>query len=164
MTDYRQNLGDQLPPMARDFFATFARFEFALTRGGFLLAGIDDQAEAHWDRFASRLGAEFLERMRAAPSAQVFFTEPPKKLFVIGEDDVEFRRTDDVETCADLFVLLRRVRNNLFHGQKVLFEERDSQLIEAALFILDEAFEAASRRQDLRRMTTAFAYAAINPR
>lgn len=163
MNEYRQGLGDQLPPMARDFFATFARFEFALTRGGFLQGEIGDQAEAHWDRFANALGAEFLLRIRAAPQASVFFADPPKKLFRVGEDEVEFRRTADIETCPDLFVLLRRVRNNLFHGQKVLFEDRDGQLVEAALFVLDKAFEEASRRQDLRHMTTAFAYAAINP-
>lgn len=163
MNDYRHGLGDQLPPMVCDFFATFARFEYALTRGGVLTGEIGDQAEAHWDRFANALGDPFLLTMRTAPQADVFFTDPPKKLFVIGDDEVEFRRTADVETCPDLFVLLRRVRNNLFHGQKVLFDDRDSQLIEAALFVLDQAFDVASRRQDLRRMTTAFAYAAINP-
>jgi hypothetical protein len=161
--DYRSGLGDSISLPAREFFATFSRFEFALKRGGFLRGQVGEAASPDWNRFASALGLAFYEAMKADSRAAIFFLAPPKKLVVTGQDKTEFQSTAAITNSQQLFDALRLIRNNLFHGEKANVDDRDRALIGAALFVLDRAFEAAAQRSDCKKMTGAFAYTAINP-
>jgi hypothetical protein len=161
MDAYRHGLGENLTPLTREFFATFSRFEFALKRGGFLTGQIGQAAGPDWDRFANALPKHFIERMREASGAGVFFAERPQKLLVLAKGEVAFKKQPDVTNSQQLFEALRLVRNNLFHGEKPYVSDRDEVLMKASLFVLDSAFAEASVAQDLKVVTMAFAYAGI---
>jgi hypothetical protein len=46
---------------------------------------------------------------------------------------------------ASLFQSIKTARNNLFHGDKKHDNHRDTQLMQAALFVLNEAYHEAER-------------------
>lgn len=90
MDDYRNGIGDEIPQLARTFFATFIRFEFALKRGGFAAGSVGKPATPNWDDFAAKLGPDFFTRIKGAPEADIFFSNPPKKLMVKVGGGVNF--------------------------------------------------------------------------
>ncbi len=154
MNEYRRHLTAEIPPIVTEFFATFSRFEFALNRGGFLMGEIGRKAEPDWDTFARTLGADFFEKMRASEGAKIFFEAQPKSLKVAAAQAVEFNTPDPIVNAQMLFVAVRLVRSNLFHGEKPHVTERDQELMTAALFVLDSAMEACEgieRCQDVPR-------------
>ncbi|MEX1180418.1 MAG: hypothetical protein WEB63_06345 [Cucumibacter sp.] len=162
MNDYRVGVGDHVPALARTFFATFSRFEFALKRGGFAAGEIGKAASANWDKFAEKLDeGGFLKKIEAAPQAAIFFTRPPKRLTVIVGGEVDFEEMAVAVNAQQLLEAVRRVRNNLFHGEKTYIDDRDKDLMTAGLFVLDSAFEAAMQTTDCDRMTIAFAFAPV---
>lgn len=142
MCDVTDRLIATLPCNAVGFLAFFMRFEFALKRGDFLKQNTC-VAEPDWDKFANSLGADFLESVRK--HARTLIDLPPKKL------DHQLRwqetRVHDVQT---LFAAVRRVRNNLFHGEKFFHElsgdsDRDVKLVEEALGILKAALNCSDK-------------------
>ena len=163
MDGYRIGIGAEIAPLARTFFATFSRFEFALKRGDFALGEIGKPANPNWDAFAAKLGQSFFLEIQAAKAAAIFFDKPPKKLMVKGGGDVDFEEVPVAVNAQQLFEAVRLVRNNLFHGEKVYVGKRDEDLMNAGLSVLDAAFAAATQIRDCDRMTMAFAYAPVNP-
>jgi hypothetical protein len=159
MDEYRRHLPDQLPPVALQFFAAFGRFEYALKRGNFLCGEINGKARPAWNRFANALGEQFFALMQAAPEARIFFEEPPKRLIRIADDNVAFDDPIAVVNGQRLFEAICRVRNNLFHGEKAFFSERDRALMEASLFVLDHAMHACADIEACRDVPGAFEYA-----
>jgi hypothetical protein len=144
----------KLPDHAVPFFVFFSRFEYALKRGGFLKTPreqkcrkkIDDSASPNWDSFASVLGQKFLDEVRDSAKAETILTTPPKKQVVVKGNDLDWRDGSSIRTAADLFVAVRRLRNNLFHGGKfpnsslpVGNPDRDDRLISEAIEILKMA-------------------------
>ena len=101
------------------FFLFFARFEYALKRVGFFTRG-KGEVKADWQKYAGSV-ADLVtenneERFRAA--VDLLKSKPPKKQVV---SDGRLDWSDDNDTSfnlARIFVLVRRVRNNLFHGGK----------------------------------------------
>ncbi len=136
-----------LPKMTIEFFAVFSRFECALKRAGFLKRGRKDAAEADWDKFAQELdgrsGNRFLDRV---PDSELR-KKPPKRQIVTADGALDFGQACTIRSTTDLFVAVRRVRNNLFHGGKypsgpVDDAERNEKLLRAAIGVLDLALEA----------------------
>ena len=132
-----------------EFFFVFSRFEYALSLANYLTKG---KAVADWDRFAREMNKVF--NVRLAPevteAVQYYEKAPPKKQVVESEN---LTWQDEVPGSAfqleKLLLLVRRVRNNLFHGEKlgVLLEgdsERDTQLLKHGLTILYASLNASA--------------------
>jgi hypothetical protein len=124
------------------FFLFFARFEYALKRAGF--TSKKEEAMADWTKYAGSftnlLTENNEERFKGAIA--LLQSEPPKKQVVSGG---RLAWSADNYTgsfdLARIFVLVCRVRNNLFHGGK--FPEgpeadisRDQKLLDAGIVIM----------------------------
>ena len=134
--------------LACEFLYVFCRFEYALKRTSFLKKGQGGGAEPNWDRFSAVLDKEMksmeTESNEFHEAVGYFFNHPPKKQIVNEEGHLEWKDEiipEDQRNFGKLLMLVRRVRNNLFHGGKVRGEyiygsERDEELIKSGLVIL----------------------------
>lgn len=134
------------------FFLFFARFEYALKRTGFVTLSAD--AKANWTEYAQR-HSELLERNseeRLGEAVAYLEKVPPKKQIV--DSSGYLRWSDDFFTgscdLARVFTLVRRIRNNLFHGGK--FPEgpendisRDRMLLDAGLVVMQACLDSDER-------------------
>ncbi|TNE26533.1 MAG: hypothetical protein EP349_09885 [Alphaproteobacteria bacterium] len=141
------------------FFEKFSKFECALKRAGFH-KGDEDKIEVAWDKFANSLNSDFVQKLGAAEECTAIFKNPPKKMVVRNgnagwkpEGNECPASPNDNQT---LFVYVRRVRNNLFHGGKypegpVQTPERDGQLLKSCMYILEKALEQSSKVNEFYR-------------
>jgi len=150
MNNYKKYLEELIPAVDRErvwlFFLAFSRFECALKNSGFA-DGSADGVDPAWDRFASRHRHAFNPdsgvRLRAA--CDYFISHPPMKQ-VLNGSSLGWAGSHKLGThplLCWLVTMLRRVRNNLFHGGKfpmpigpISDPVRDSLLIEHSLVIL----------------------------
>lgn len=130
--------------LAYEFLGTFARCEYALKGSGFAKGGATS-VEANWDTFATAIDwhlrrvadDSFKEAMR------FLLSEPPRKQ-VLRNGRVEWKDSPpdpNLPKAQQVLLMVRRIRNNLFHGAKVWSPEydnrqRDIKLVEAGLVIL----------------------------
>ena len=129
-----------------DFFLCFSRFEFALKVSGYA-RGDASQVSPDWDRFAAEIHDTFeKDRTQAlAQACESYLLNPPKKQ-VLANGSLAWSTDLPVDSTRQpelLISLVRRVRNNLFHGGKysgALHEEtaRNEELLRGGLTILDE--------------------------
>ena len=139
------------------FFLFFARFEYALKQARFVRRN-GNRAEADWTRYAEHC-APLLDnniQPRFQRAVEYLRNNPPKKQIVSGS---RLEWTDDSLSGAwdvdRLLTLVRRVRNNLFHGGKSLVghpEEaisRDAKLLNAALAVLEACLDWDSNLRSL---------------
>lgn len=118
-------------------FQLFARFEHALKKEGFVLGKVDDPAMPHWDGFASKLGKPFYQTAVQEKAAKVLFSHPPKQQVVDVGKTTRWKVKSPPKDAAQLLAAVRRVRNNLFHGEKLDPNDgRDQELMIAALATL----------------------------
>lgn len=129
-----------------EFFLTFSRAEFALKNSGFVTGG-EDSVSPYWDRFGTALKDQFKKNKTKELEAAVEYImlNPPMKQVLrdgnlMWEANLPNDGKSDIEV---LFVLVRRIRNNLFHGAKHnlgVFEdtERTTRLLKSALLIVQE--------------------------
>lgn len=140
MIQLQEYYREKVAPEAYDLFAVFQRFEYALKKSGFRQ---DRKPDASWRKFADALPPEFFDRMRASKEAEIYFKAPPDHL-VMAVSGVDWSQSPDpVNSSAELFDSIRTARNNLFHGDKAHDNRRDRDLMIAALFILNSAYEVA---------------------
>jgi hypothetical protein len=130
------------------FFYFFSRFEYALKRCKYNI-GENNGAKADWDKFGNDLDEEnlFSEIVESDESfkkaCDYLFDNSPKKQIA---RDYEISWTEcpvDGRDFKNLFILVRRVRNNLFHGGKfpdmpIEGSERDELLLNNCLIILEK--------------------------
>ncbi|WP_395447947.1 hypothetical protein ACHMW7_24055 [Aminobacter sp. UC22_36] len=161
MHDYREAIKGYVDQEAVLFFCLFSRIEFALKRGGFLRGQVGDKAEPHWDGFANALGNDFFDELAKAPQVSIFFKQQPKRLVVKAANEVEFVKPADIKNLQMLFEAVRLVRNNLFHGEKVYVSQRDLDLMEASIFILNAAINACSENDQCKAVPVAFMFASV---
>jgi hypothetical protein len=140
------------------FFILFSRFEYALKRSGYIKTREDKTAEADWDSFAEKhkeiiVESNYHEKLNEA--FNYLKENPPKKQIVLQQTDNDNPnqkltwQKDDYNGKFDLkraLVLVRRIRNNLFHGGKFSsgYEEdisRDKKLLRFGMIILEECLE-----------------------
>lgn len=127
------------------FFITFSLFEKALKEFGFRHVHTNEDIQPDWASFATKINEKFTST-RKSPDHQELETaveyllkKPPKKQVFRGGliQFVECGRSDESDTVW-LSVLIRRVRNNLFHGAKFSYDRpRDSLLLQYSLTILE---------------------------
>lgn len=109
-----------------DFFLTFARCEYALKTGGFAKCGgardnDAKEAQADWDTFAQHLqnfGASMKPNERAACER---LTNAPLWELVIVHGQVMWQQRSQpavVDLVQNSLTAVRRLRNNLFHGNE----------------------------------------------
>lgn len=133
--------------LAENLFYTFARTEYALKASGFNNG--DGAAEANWRKFALAVEALIANPPSAELREAVRFVlaEPPRKQ-VIVDGAIRWQVAEpQTDSVADkLFLYVRRVRNNLFHGGKFNGEwfepERSEPLLRHSLAILVASVEA----------------------
>lgn len=136
----------RFPDVAFEFVRTFARFEDALKRIGYLKNR--PIAEADWGAFARDLDESFFDEVRQAPQAATFVNRPPKAL----DNTLSWIDAHPVADVATLFSALRRARNNLYHGNKFIGDpsgdDRAKQLLIESLWVLNHA---VSKHEKLRQ-------------
>jgi hypothetical protein len=146
MPDFENLLNGLEPGLALQFFATFARLEFAMKYTGCLKRTENGRAaEASPSRLAARLPADFFASVRASGAADVIINDPPKNLFVMADGSLGFEPAAAPLTNAlELLNAVWRVRNNLFHGNKMhpANRQRDADLIRSALIVIDAVLQA----------------------
>lgn len=127
--------------MCFEFFMEFARYEYCLKMSG--LTPGDGDAKADWDRYATEVEKIIVspDNTELASAIDYILTYPPKKQIV--RDGVlvwDDRPAQSRNKAQQVFLLIRRIRNNLFHGGKFnnrWFEpERSELLMQHAMTIL----------------------------
>ena len=127
-----------------EFFIVFSRFEYALMRSGFI-NGDHRGVYANWDRFAATEKDNFNpdQTPELQEAVTYFQNRPPRKQIVEEEDLVWINtpRPDNEPLLLTLTVLIRRVRNNLFHGNKISdllerYSPRNRDLLRYSIVIL----------------------------
>jgi hypothetical protein len=152
MTNIAERNRGRISPEGYDLFAVFSRFEYAMKKGGFRR---QENAEAAWHSFAARLPENFFERMRNAPEAAIYFTAPPKMLERDVTGGVRWSEgRNPPRSTSDLFDCIKTARNNLFHGDKQHDNQRDAELMLAALFILQSAYDDACKTEGFAAFVT----------
>jgi hypothetical protein len=132
--------GLQMPrELACEFFAVFARFEFALKEAGYVYVNRFKRAAPDWDRFASEAGAKLQVPAGSELDAAVaYLTDAPPQVQTSAQGWSEVPLRGDVSVARALDAV-QRVRNNLFHGGKHTPHSapgRDEKLVRLALVIL----------------------------
>jgi hypothetical protein len=157
MTDFDDilRLKDLDQALINRFWAVFSRFEYALKQGGF--AKKQRRAAPDWDEFARKLNAPFdLKKSTVAKAIHYIENDPPKEQIrdangvLVWEDKKPQDKDGKEKTGLELWLsYVRRVRNNLFHGGKHypghIRPERDKELIESCLVILDECLTLSAQ-------------------
>jgi hypothetical protein len=146
-------MSDNDKELALRLFGCFAYAEHSLKTSGYLRRGRAG-AEADWDSYARSIAGRFRgdadHRFRTA--WRLLIANPPRKQVVRnGQLDWQIV-TRPPGTTDELYglLLVRRIRNNLFHGAKFLVGgeadfRRDRQLVEAAIAILEAAMKPPPR-------------------
>lgn len=124
------------------FFREFARYEYCLKATG--IRPPKKNAEADWDEYAKQVKHVFDEPVSPAFVAAInYFLEHPPKKQIVMEGVLAWDETplQEKNIAKKIFILIRRVRNNLFHGGKFNGEwfepERSEALMRHALIILE---------------------------
>jgi hypothetical protein len=123
--------------LVSNFVSIFSRFEYALKATGFFV-GDEDRVDPDWCSFAKHLPILRDCKAKDVQKAIAYFDSDPPRKQVYKDGVLDWRRTETPNRDNDeLLVLVRRVRNNLFHGGKVPFKrKRDAELLRSAEAIL----------------------------
>lgn len=139
-----------------DLLAVFSRFEYAMKKGGFRRENYPDAA---WPTFAEQLPQNFFQKMQMSGQAQIYFEAPPDHLVATADGGVGWSGTTLAPNdAASLFQSIKTARNNLFHGDKRHDNNRDTQLMQAALFVLNEAYKDAEVTDGFDRFLNAMEF------
>lgn len=144
----RRIMGSEDRAIAWHFFVFFSRLEYALKRSGrFLCKSSGNEAKAAWDDFGRHYNFAF--DPDASPelkrAVSYFATNPPLKQ-IVNHGTLSWSEPQEYDHFEPLLkwllVMVRRVRNNLFHGGKFPLMEmaepsRDRQLLSHSIAILE---------------------------
>ena len=135
--------------IAFQFFSVFSRMEYALKKSGTYLKGDNKKAEPDWGKFALHINEKFQRRSDSISEAIMFYNQAPPKKQIVVDDVLSWSETlpsgrTDTET---ILLLVKRVRNNLFHGGKFNSRDhryRDKTLLSHGLQILTICIDCSS--------------------
>ncbi len=144
-----------------EFFLTFARFEFSLKAAGFV-TGDHREAKPDWLGFGETLDLDLARQdSKCAEAIDYLGLHPPwrqvmKANALAWDSTVAFTRLDRLQCVLDL---VRRVRNNLFHGGKFNDEVhsgpgRNELLIRHSLSVLHRCLELSESVAERYRTAT----------
>src|ERR1035437_8207413 len=101
-----------------EFLGSFARFEYALKRAGYV-QGDEKRVSADWDRIRRELASlDPAILAHVISSGQYLLSHPPMKQVVEQGQLVWKTRVATGSQIEDLLLSVRTVRNNVFHGGK----------------------------------------------
>jgi hypothetical protein len=129
--------------LACEFLAVFSRTEYALKVSGYAIG--TNKVEAWWDRFANDNEAAFnaIKEQIFCDAVNYLLTSPPRKQVLNGNVLTFANQVIDKKqgNAQQVFLMIRTVRNNLFHGGKFLpYGEhetgRNEKLVASALTVL----------------------------
>jgi len=133
------------PELACEFLATFSRAEYALKATIQFALGDADGVKAGWDGFAEAIDKSFcaVEDEEFKGAVNYLLSRPPRKQ-VLENGAVRFadQVIDKKQPVAQqVLLMVRTVRNNLFHGGKHLplgehEPGRNERLVSASIAIL----------------------------
>jgi hypothetical protein len=129
-----------------EFLGTFARCEYALKGSGFA-KGSAASVDANWDTLATAIDWHFrrINDEDFTVAVNFLLTEPPRKQ-VLRDGRVDWKESppdNNLSKAQQVLLMVRRIRNNLFHGAKVWSPEygnraRDIKLVKAGLVVLKQ--------------------------
>ncbi len=132
--------------LTMDFFSNFSRFEYALKEAGYVKRNEQyGNAEIDWRKFRRAIRHSYNPEMNpeVADAVEYLFSEPPRSHALdSGSLTWEDLERKDYQTDIDwLLLLVKTVRNNLFHGSKYAYYsreelDRDTQLLKSSLVVL----------------------------
>ncbi len=141
----------KLDAKAIELFRLFARIEYALKDTGFHKG--EGEAKANWWKFAT---SPEIEKMIANTSIeelteaiQYIKDYPPQKQMINKDNKIEWAKVKPGTSSESDFILIlvRRIRNNLFHGGKFngcwFNPDRSEKLLDAALLILNHCLKVS---------------------
>lgn len=128
--------------LAIDFFVVFSRFEYALKASGFISG--NETVSPDWKKFSQKHQEKFetmLSKNESLQAAVDYLIEHPPNKQVSRKNKLGWREPSLEETDPILkktVELVRIVRNNLFHGGKVIQiqRKRDCLLLTMSLQLL----------------------------
>ena len=148
-------MNEPLDQLAYEMFLTFARFEYALKASNF--RNRNGTARAKWRMFAESQTVRCLFENWPVTENQCPLTyildHPPKKRIVRDGELTWCDAPPDTDLLSDrVLIYVRRVRNNLFHGDKFnpawTEPERTEGLLNASLTILRHCLEVSTEVRD----------------
>ena len=144
----------QMPAeLACELLAVFSRMEFALKATDFASEN-EGKVSASWDRFANEIDDDFKQctSKNLTTAVDYLLTHPPRKQVrkngVLTFDDqvIDNKQTEAQQTL----LMVRTVRNNLFHGGKYLpdgerEQGRNEELVQHSLTVLKHCISLNKR-------------------
>jgi len=110
-----------------EFFLVLSRMEFALKVSGFAI-GSENSVAPDWDGYAGQIRDTFSkdETLELLEASNYYLTTPPQKQVLDNEVLAWSSMVPNNPAEIDvLLILVRRVRNNLFHGGKYNSQAHD---------------------------------------
>jgi hypothetical protein len=147
-----------LPPdLACEFLAVFARMEYALKATGRYAVGTRNAVSANWDLFANDIDRLFsaVRDEELTRSVGFLLAQPPRKQ-VLRKGGVTFedQQIDGKQKrTQQVLLMVRTVRNNLFHGGKHVpggerEAGRNAQLVHSSLVVLKQCISLSPTVQE----------------
>ncbi len=133
----------EMPEFAVEFFAKFARLEYALKEAGFVTTDRWRSALPDWSGFRDSPEVQALGcHLAGSPGGAYLIADPPKNQ-TVKDGALQFTPSGPLKDIGGLIRAVKRVRNNLFHGGKRFpGSERDERLIRSATEVIDALIEA----------------------
>lgn len=139
----RSDITPELAAAAFEFLFWFSRFEFALKKAGYLKSSdAGKKAEPNWDMFVKKNRASY----EPSAAAKALVAARPRQQVVmanaqLGWQDLQFAATEF--ELQKVTLLLRLVRNNVFHGGKPADPawddaDRTATLLDTSRLVLDD--------------------------
>ena len=134
--------------LVTDFSILFSRFEYALKRTKNYANGDEKRVDANWTKFARDHDSIFdAEKTAALKSAVHYLISKPTRKQILKDGKLDFKVVQEQNNplLEQVLGIVRRTRNNLFHGGKfphptgpVEEPGRDKKLLCSCITILKE--------------------------
>lgn len=114
---HKDGIDDELKNLAFEFFHRFARFEYSLKENGNVQSGPRGVAQADWNAFTTAYQANY----QLSDYAKELLGSPPDVQKVRDKRLMEWAPLSfdvDKSELSNLVLVVKTVRNNLFHGGK----------------------------------------------
>ena len=135
--------------LANEFAATFSLFEYALKSCGCWTFD-NGRVGTSWPKFIHAYPEVYtlIDDLRGNDVTSYIIQKPPMKRTIV-DGALDWKTPSEVRTMDDLWDAVKRVRNNLFHGDKTYWDvSRDPDLLRAALAVIDALLSAAPAVKD----------------
>lgn len=152
----KEDISSKLTVLAFDFFYWFSRFEFALKENGYLKStAAGAAAMPGWKCFVDKWALHYVLSTEAAELLAL----GPQQQVINANGDLDWKQLDLTKCSSKLdqvTLLLKTVRNNLFHGGKHGVaswddETRTNKLLTLGKTVLDQLSAMASLEADYSR-------------